>query len=126
MQATEEENKRIAAACKTKCTANAVSKAMGEINKASEQVSEYCASQFPCAGELEKVKAEASNIQKQARELSDTTTSSSSSSSSSSTASSSEASSSNQMGIIEQMHAMAAKTSTDPAATAASYAATAK
>ena len=36
MKATEEENKRIAATCKTKCTANAVSKAMGEINKASE------------------------------------------------------------------------------------------
>ena len=114
MQATEEENKRIAATCKTKCTANAVSKAMGEINKASEQVSEYCASQFPCAGELEKVKAEASNIQKQAKELSDTTTSSSSSSSSSSTATSSEASSSTEQSSTEQTQA--AKTTTATAA----------
>ena len=64
MQATEEENRRIAATCKTKCTANAVSKAMGEINKASQQVSDYCANNFPCAGELEKVRAEAGNIQK--------------------------------------------------------------
>ena len=90
MQATEEENRRIAATCKSKCTANAVSKAMGEITKASNEVSAYCASNFPCAGELEKVRAEAGNITKQAKELSESSTSSSSSS----TATSSEASSS--------------------------------
>lgn len=71
MEATEEENRRIASSCKTKCTANAVSKAVGEITKASQEVSEYCANSFPCGGELEKVRAEAGNIKKQANELQD-------------------------------------------------------
>ena len=71
MEATEEENRRIASSCKTKCTANAVGKAVSEITKASQEVSEYCASSFPCAGELDKVRAEASNIKKQANDLQD-------------------------------------------------------
>ena len=79
MEATEEENRRIASSCKTKCTANAVSKAVGEITKASSEVSEYCANSFPCAGELDKVRAEASNIKKQASDLSDSTGASASS-----------------------------------------------
>ena len=69
MQATEEENRRMAATCKTKCTANAVGKAVSEITKASQEVSDYCASSFPCAGELDKVRAEANNIKNQANEL---------------------------------------------------------
>ena len=73
MEATEEENRRIASSCKTKCTANAVSKATAEITKASQEVGEYCASTFPCAGELDKVKAEASNIKAQANDLADST-----------------------------------------------------
>ena len=69
MKATEEENRRVAASCKTKCTANAVSKAVGEITKASQEVSDYCANNSPCAGELDKVRAEAGSIKKQAQEL---------------------------------------------------------
>ena len=71
MEATEEENRRIASSCKTKCTANAVGKAVSEITKASAEVSEYCANSFPCGGELDKVRAEASNIKKQANDLQD-------------------------------------------------------
>ena len=71
MEATEEENRRIASTCKTKCTANAVSKAVTEINKASSEVAEYCANSFPCAGELEKVRAATGEVKKQANDLQD-------------------------------------------------------
>lgn len=62
IKATEEENKRIAAACKAKCTAAAVKKAMGDIRTASSQVSEFCGKNFPCGGEIDKVAAEANAI----------------------------------------------------------------
>jgi len=71
MEATEEENRRIASTCKTKCTANAVSKATAEITKASQEVSEYCANSFPCGGELEKVRAAVGAVKSQAAELQD-------------------------------------------------------
>lgn len=71
MEAVEEENRRIASSCKTKCTANAVSKAVSEINKTTSEVAEYCANSFPCAGELEKVRAATGEVKKQANDLQD-------------------------------------------------------
>ena len=57
---------------------------MGEIQAASGQVSEFCGKNFPCAGELDKVTADATAIKQQATDLESTESASSGSSGSAS------------------------------------------